>query len=80
MANQKYNFVSMILHWLIFGLLAWNIAIGWGLEDMDKAAKLAAIQTHKSLGFTILLLVIFRLAWRHIAKPPACLLYTSRCV
>lgn len=71
MANQKYNIVSMILHWLIFGLLVWNIAIGWGLEDMDKAAKLAAIQTHKSLGFTILLLVIFRLAWRHIAKPPA---------
>lgn len=71
MENQKYNIVSIILHWLIAALLVWNIAIGWGLEDLSKEEVIKAIQMHKSLGFTILFLVFLRLAWRHIAKPPA---------
>lgn len=70
-AQSRYSTIAIILHWAIFALLAITVAIGWRMEDLDKAARLQAMQFHKSFGLTILLLSFFRLAWRHISPPPA---------
>ncbi len=69
-AVKRYNAGAMLLHWAIFVLLVITVAIGWRAEDLDKAARLQAMQFHKSFGLTILLLSIFRLVWRHINPPP----------
>lgn len=65
---SRYSMVAIVFHWLIFGLLVWQVATGWGMEDLKGAEKIAPMQLHKSMGFTILLLSIARLAWR-IKKP-----------
>jgi cytochrome b561 len=69
--STRYNSVAIILHWLIFATLFANVASGWATEDLPKEQAIALMQTHKSLGITILLLSIFRLVWRHINPPPA---------
>lgn len=69
-AKARYSTIAMILHWAIFALLFIAVKIGWSMEDLKGPAKLAAMQLHKSVGLTILLLSVFRLVWRHIAKPP----------
>jgi cytochrome b561 len=46
------------------------LALGWCLDFFPKGEpRFAAIQLHKSLGFTILLLSVLRLIWRlfHVA-------------
>lgn len=68
---KRYNAIAILLHWVIFVLLVVTVAIGWRAEDLDKAARLQAMQFHKSFGLTILLLSVFRLVWRHINPPPA---------
>lgn len=68
---KRYNAVAILLHWAIFVLLVITVRIGWSAEDLDKAARLQAMQFHKSFGLTILLLSVFRLVWRHINPPPA---------
>ncbi|KAF0183892.1 MAG: YceI/cytochrome b561 periplasmic protein [Hyphomonadaceae bacterium] len=70
--QNRYSLVAIGFHWLIFGLLVWQVAIGWSMEDLKGAAKIAPMQLHKSMGFTILLLSIARLGWRikNLGPPP----------
>jgi cytochrome b561 len=69
-ADNRYGLVAMLLHWTIAILLLTNIGIAWVFDDMKGVAKLDLIQVHKSLGITILLLSLVRLAWRLTHKPP----------
>lgn len=70
-AQSNYSTVAILLHWTIFALLAITVAIGWRMEDLDKAARFEAMQFHKSFGLTILFLSGFRLFWRYLNPPPA---------
>ena len=70
-ANQvRYNGVAMSLHWIIAALLITNILIAWYFNTLNGAAKIPPVQLHKSIGITILLLSVLRLAWRFVAPPP----------
>jgi cytochrome b561 len=60
----------MLLHWLIAGLILYNIWLGWTFDDLKGAAKLAAIQPHKAIGIVVLVLSVLRLVWRLINRPP----------
>ncbi|MFO1013093.1 MAG: cytochrome b [Caulobacteraceae bacterium] len=71
MAERRYNAVAMLLHWLIAGLLLWNIGLSWYFDKLEGMAKIAPIQLHKSIGLTILVLSLARLGWRFISPPPA---------
>lgn len=71
MAERRYNAVAMLLHWLIAGLLIWNIGLSWYFDKLEGMAKIAPIQLHKSIGLTILVLSLARLAWRFISPPPS---------
>jgi cytochrome b561 len=67
---SRYNVVAMSLHWLIAVLLISNIGLAWWFNALHGAAKIPPVQLHRSIGITILLVSVFRLAWRFISPPP----------
>lgn len=72
MPTQRYSYTAITLHWLIALLLAFQIALGWALEGNNSPELFARYQLHKSVGITILLLSLARLAARlFAARPPA---------
>lgn len=72
MPATRYNYSAITLHWLIALLLAFQIALGWALEGDNSPELFARYQLHKSIGITILLLSLARLAVRFILpRPPA---------
>ncbi|SDC59420.1 cytochrome b [Paraburkholderia lycopersici] len=72
---QKYTRVAVLLHWLIALLILTNVVLGLTaalLPDgalSDMAIRLV-IDTHKSIGITVLGLAILRLLWRVTHRPP----------
>lgn len=72
MPAQRYSYTAITLHWLIALLLAFQIALGWALEGSSSPELFARYQLHKSVGISILLLSLARLAARLFAtRPPA---------
>lgn len=72
MPTQRYSYTAITLHWLLALLLAFQIALGWALEGDNSPELFARYQLHKSVGITILLLSLARLALRLFApRPPA---------
>ena len=69
-ALGRYGAGAIILHWTIALLVAVNIAIGLRMEAQTGLAKFQAFQLHKSVGITVLLLSLARLAWRLTHRPP----------
>lgn len=71
MTSERYSRIAIFLHWAIALALAFQLALGWRLEDIPKGPALfAAYQLHKSVGITILLLTLARLAIRVMRSPP----------
>lgn len=66
---QRYSRAAMLLHWTIAALLAFQIAVGWALEDLG-ARGFALYQLHKSVGITILALTLLRIAVRYWKPRP----------
>jgi cytochrome b561 len=72
---QKYTRVAVLLHWSIALLILANVALGLTaalLPDgalSDTAIRLV-IDTHKSIGITVLGLAILRVLWRLTHRPP----------
>ena len=68
---SRYTTVAIILHWLIAAAIIFQIILGWRMGDGPKGPTTYAIfQLHKSIGITILLLSVGRLAWRLTHRPP----------
>ena len=70
-APARYHAAAMTLHWLLAALLVFQFALGLRLEDTPTALKFSAFQFHKSIGITILLLSLARLALRLAVPRPA---------
>lgn len=73
--EQRYTKVAIILHWLMALVIVWQIWIGiWMTGAIDDPAKQGAayeaFQFHKSLGLTLLVLAVLRLAWRLTHRVP----------
>ncbi|HMA50853.1 MAG TPA: YceI family protein [Magnetospirillaceae bacterium] len=69
----RYNAVAMIIHWLTALTVIGLLVVGNIMADLPKeqnALKFVLFQWHKTFGITILLLTLFRLAWRLTHKPP----------
>lgn len=72
MPAQRYSYTAITLHWLIALLLAFQIALGWALDGDNGPELFARYQLHKSIGISILLLSLGRLAVRlFVSRPPA---------
>lgn len=71
----RYHPVSRALHWVIAGLIVVQFVLAKlaeRAEHSDSAiTQLALLANHKSVGISILLLVIVRLLWRWRTPPPA---------
>ena len=72
-AARNYNAVAQILHWLIVVLLVVQFTVAWSMPDVHRDTKpVDLIAWHLSVGVFILLVMLFRLAWRAAtAVPPA---------
>jgi cytochrome b561/polyisoprenoid-binding protein YceI len=64
---RRYNLIAIFLHWTIAALLAFQISVGWALEDLGGRG-FHLYQLHKSVGIGILALTLIRIAVRY-AKP-----------
>ncbi|MEN3975264.1 cytochrome b [Emcibacter sp. SYSU 3D8] len=69
----RYSAVAITLHWLIALAVGALVVLGivmTGLPDAELARKFALYQWHKSIGITVLLLSLLRLAWRLTHRAP----------
>lgn len=68
---ERYGLVAMTLHWLIALLIFGMIGLGWYMTGLPVGVrKIQLYQLHKSLGITVLALVVLRLGWRLANRPP----------
>lgn len=77
--NSRWGGVSQLLHWITVVLILAMAWIGLTMGDMPRGPdKIATYALHKSIGLTILMLVVVRLAWRWHAGAPAPVAGTPR--
>ncbi len=71
----RYTHIAMLLHWVIALLIIANIALGLSAALLpssilsDTGVRMV-INTHKSIGITVLGLAILRVLWRLKHRPP----------
>ena len=68
--RARYDAIAMSLHWLIAVLLIFMLFFGEELMD-EKDGGAFGPSLHVSIGSAILVLSVFRLAWRLLNPPPA---------
>lgn len=67
----RYSNVAVTLHWLIVVLLLVQVWLGFTFAGMEKGPQRADFFTwHKTVGATILVLTLIRLAYRLTNPPP----------
>ncbi len=71
-AGARYTSVAIVLHWLIALAILEQIALGLAMTQSGLAPvrQFQLFQLHKSVGITILLLVLLRVLWRLVHRPP----------
>jgi len=71
---ERYTGVAIALHWLVALLVVAQVAWGWAMQEIPKfppGLRADAFNVHKSIGLTILALMLVRIAWRVRHPPPA---------
>ncbi|HWA60538.1 MAG TPA: cytochrome b [Caulobacteraceae bacterium] len=66
----RYSAVAIVLHWLIAALILTNIGLAWWFDTLPRIEQVAPTQLHKSIGITVLILTLVRIAWRFVRRPP----------
>jgi cytochrome b561 len=72
-ANNRYTRTAIALHWLIAVLVILQFAWGWWMQEIPKqpvGPRVDAFNLHKSVGMTILALMVLRVLWRFGHRPP----------
>ena len=68
--TNRYSGLAMLLHWAIAALVIVNWRIAESAEHAPEAAAREIMSNHFSVGVTILVLILLRLAWRIVHRPP----------
>ncbi len=72
MQPARYSKTAMTLHWLIAAALAFQFGLGEAFEHLPRGKLLFdTAQFHKSIGITILILTLVRIAVRFAKPRPA---------
>lgn len=71
LAQTRYTRTAIALHWLMALLMIVSIVLILLVDHYPDDWVRPAVDTHKSIGITLLGLVILRLLWRAAHKPPA---------
>jgi len=72
-ASDRYTRTAIALHWAIAALVIFQFAWGWWMQGIPKqpvGPRVDAFNLHKSIGMTILALMVVRLMWRAGHRPP----------
>ena len=68
---RSWGLVTRLLHWTIVGLIGAMAWLGLSMVDMPPTpAKINTYALHKSVGLTLLALVVVRVIWRLLAGAP----------
>lgn len=72
-AGEPYTRTAIVLHWLIGIALLAQLAFGWIVSEIPRhtPARGYYVNLHKSVGITLGVLILLRLAWRLTHRPPA---------
>jgi cytochrome b561 len=69
----RYTTTAIVLHWLIAATVVGLIGWGWWMQTIPKlpvGPRVDAFNLHKSIGMTVLLLMLVRIGWRARHRPP----------
>ena len=67
----RYSNIAVTLHWLTAALVVTQVVIGFTFHNMERGPDRMELFTwHKTVGATILILALLRLAYRLINRPP----------
>jgi cytochrome b561 len=72
LAQPGYGAVAKLLHWLIVALVVLQFALAWTMPDIPRGKPPEGlVNLHLSVGATLLIVMLARLAWRlaHGAPP-----------
>ena len=72
--SERYTRTAIALHWLIAVAVVVQIKWGWWMQGIPKqpsGPRVDAYNLHKSIGLTILALMILRILWRWRHPAPA---------
>jgi len=67
---ERYTGVAIILHWVIAVLIVANVVLALSVDSLPEGWVRPVIDTHKSIGMTVLGLVLLRILWRFSHAPP----------
>ena len=67
--TDRYTGVAIALHWAIAALIVFNLSLGLAHDSLPKDWQVMPV--HKSVGLSVLMLTLGRIAWRlaHPAPP-----------
>lgn len=66
-----FDRATRLMHWLTAGLMLSVFLLAFSIDlATSRAAHIAFLQLHRSVGLTIWVVTLCRLAWRHFAKYP----------
>ncbi|HEX9672364.1 MAG TPA: cytochrome b/b6 domain-containing protein [Burkholderiales bacterium] len=69
--GETYGIIAQAFHWLVAALVLAQLGLGVYAASLPVGlARLQWLSRHKSLGLAILVLVLLRLAWRAMNRPP----------
>jgi len=78
-STDRWGKVSQSFHWIIVFLILSLAVIGLTMGELPKTPRYFWVYTmHKSLGITVLVLMLLRLGWRVYAGAPAPVPGTAR--
>jgi cytochrome b561 len=70
-STLRWGSIAQFLHWVIFALVITQLVLASIAEELPLGMrKLAVLARHKSVGITIFMLVLLRLAWRWMNPTP----------
>src|ERR1700721_2999954 len=66
-----FSRTTRLVHWLTAGLMLCVFVLAFSIDlASSHASHTAFLQLHRSVGLTVWVVTLFRLAWRHFAKYP----------
>lgn len=68
--SHSYGSIAKAFHWVVAICVIGMIIVGFLLDAIPTPERYTIIQLHKSIGFTLLIVMTLRLFWRFLSPPP----------
>ena len=68
--SNRYTRTAIVLHWAIALLIIASVVMIWTVDSLPDDWVRPVVDTHKSIGITVLGLAAMRLLWRFAHRPP----------